>query len=178
MKFVIHDPNNADQRLTCQLAGAAMAPYSPHDDPQVVVIYNGQNAYVHADYEAEYAPRPLTQADVDRAYYKLRIANLEAWKEEAMQVMAQLDLQKVGKLMGLTCGDKILENIIPYIEHLHLLRDTQWKVIQKYGKQIDAMYEVIDAVADFFLDPINRIKDLRKALNKWQKSIDPSLPKS
>jgi len=44
--------------------------------------------------------------------------DLLRWKSEAMQVMNDLNLQEIGKEMGLRLGANIAANILPYIREL------------------------------------------------------------
>jgi hypothetical protein len=44
--------------------------------------------------------------------------DLLRWKSEAMKVMDDLDLQEIGKEMGLRLGDNIAVKILPYIKEL------------------------------------------------------------
>lgn len=49
----------------------------------------------------------------DVCFLKRRIEELEAWKESAMQVLNDVNLQKIGKILKVPLGASIAEKIVP-----------------------------------------------------------------
>lgn len=50
--------------------------------------------------------------------YKEQIATLKKWIADATKIYGDLDLQEIGKEMGLTVGDNISAKILPFIKDL------------------------------------------------------------
>lgn len=69
----------------------------------------------HPDNEAhsEFADRISDLEEI-----KTEVTQLLEWKESALKVMNNIDLQKVGKLLGVPLGQDISSQIIPSIEML------------------------------------------------------------
>lgn len=145
-------------------------------------------AYVNAEYEPE-QNCSLTQADLERAWNSFRISDLEGqlqelkdWKFSALRLFDEIDLQKAGKLMGLTVGDAVLPNIIPHLEFMRDVRNAQAATIRKFQGRIDEMQKVIDAAAPIVIGEIVsmplQLDLLYQALKRWYKCVDGDTPKS
>ncbi len=52
------------------------------------------------------------------------LEDLRRWKAEAMQVLAELNAQEIGKEMGLTIGQAVTPRILPYIRSLKAKLET------------------------------------------------------
>lgn len=59
-----------------------------------------------------------------------RNEELEAWKKESMEVMSNLNLQEVGKVLNLKLGTDISKQILPSIQ-----------LLIKRNKELEAMLE-------------------------------------
>ena len=56
----------------------------------------------------------MSHEDLDKANQK--IAEMEAWKESALKVMSDINLQEVAKLLSIPLGASISDKIVPGIE--------------------------------------------------------------
>lgn len=179
MHYIIHHTIDIDPQIqTCLLATEAGIPCAPDCDTCAA------------------SKHTLTQADLDEAYTTLKLGDLKAriltlaqdnedlrsWKESAMSLLNDLDFQKMGKLMGLTLGDRVIPNIIPYLEFINKVRAAQTTTIHKYQNRIIEMQKVVDAAVELnkeagYLHPYsvavsNKIDDLQRAVLDWFKVID------
>lgn len=67
--------------------------------------------------DGEVTQLKCTMSDVVDALQK-QIADLERWKEEALQAFLQIDTQRIGELLGLKLGQNVYKAIVPAIERL------------------------------------------------------------
>jgi hypothetical protein len=94
-----------------------------------------------------------TMSDVVDALQK-QIADLERWKEEALQAFLQIDTQRFGELLDLRLGQNVYKAIVPAIEQLNAIHTLgvvyvppdNWNCAKQGGLPEINDYEEIDLV--------------------------------
>lgn len=46
------------------------------------------------------------------------LEDLKSWKESALEIFNELNLQEIGKVMGVPLGESIADKILPFIKNL------------------------------------------------------------
>jgi len=63
---------------------------------------------------------------------------LREWKRQQMEVTSQCDMQEVGRLLGMTLGDDIHENLIPAIKELLEARHELQTKLSEYKQALES----------------------------------------
>jgi len=101
--------------------------------------------------------------EIDLTQLKKYKEDLEAWKESAMQVMSDLSLQELGKLLNVKLGTSVSEQILPSVKTL--LKDKE-ELIEGLDKIFKVGYKPYRNTRNEELEIIDIARNL---LNKFQK---------
>jgi uncharacterized membrane protein YgaE (UPF0421/DUF939 family) len=65
-----------------------------------------------------------------------KLQQLEAWKEESMEIMNATNYQELGKLMGLKLGQTIADKIVPYVKQLKAENEQLRKDVTEFAEWV------------------------------------------
>lgn len=87
----------------------------------------------------------IVDADFARELER-EIQELQAWKQSALQVMNQTDLQAVGRELGLTLGTDVSPNILPGIQKLkERIAELEASAKHAWPREVQEHYERLEA---------------------------------
>jgi len=97
---------------------------------------------------------------VTERYAQFQTQELSDWKESASKVFKNLDLQTLGKTLGIGLGEDISTNVLPKVKEL-----------QEQNKELVKMLERVNGKSEIYEYGLR--EELEELLTKYQKPTNP-----
>ena len=112
------------------------------------------------DWDCEY----LIIDEVAERYAQSQTQELQDWKESASKVFKNLDLQAIGKTLGIGLGEDVSTNVLPKIKELQDQNAEFVANIQLLLQSLD--YDALGVMSELIIEDLKELLTKHNHLNK------------